>query len=79
MDTRLAELMASVARVEEGVKRIDRQMVDLRAISREQLNNHNIRVDSLERTRDRQRGAAKLSGVVVVACGAILSWLRWWE
>lgn len=79
MDTHLAELMATVARVEEGIKSIDEKIDGLREVSVKRLNDHASRVDSLEQTRDRQRGAAKLSGVVVLVFGAVLSWLRWWE
>lgn len=73
------ELIAAVARVEEGVKRIDEKIDGLREVSVKRLNSHALRVDSLEQTRDRQRGAAKLSGVIVLVFGAALSWLRWWD
>lgn len=80
MDTQLVQdLIAAVARVEEGIKRIDDKIDDLQEVSVKRLNSHALRVDSLERTRDRQWGAVKFSGAVVVLLGAVLSWLRWWE
>lgn len=79
MDKQVAELMAAVARVEVGVKSINRQLSDLRERSREQLSNHTRRVDSLEETRDRQRGAAKVLAGIVVLASSLATYFAFWS
>lgn len=74
-NSRVAELMAAVARVEESVGRLDDKIEELKTVSVKRLNNHTIRVDSLEQTRDRQRGAAKLLAGIMVIASSLVAYL----
>ena len=62
MDKHLAELMTAVARVEEGIGRLDEKFDYLKGVSK--------RVQSLELTRARQRGGV----AVVSALGAVAAY-----
>ena len=74
-----AEMMAAIAKVEEGILGLHAKVDDLKDVSVKRLNAHADKIDSLERTRDRQWGAAKLSAVGLMILGAVLSVLRWWR
>lgn len=71
MDTDLAQVIATLARLEERqehvVERID------------SLHNLVVRVDSLETTRDRQRGAAKFAAVLVTMASVVFGVLKFWD
>ena len=73
MDTELAELMAAVARVDEGVKGCRKDI--------QRLHDHTKRIDSLERTRDIQKGASKiLAGLAAVgSSGGLAGYLKFWS
>ena len=73
-----AEMMAAIAKVEEGISGLHSKVDDLKDVSVKRLNAHADKIDSLERTRDRQWGATKLSAVGVTILGAVLGFLRWW-
>ena len=62
METEVAELMTAVARVEEGIGRLNEKLDDFKGVSK--------RVQSLELTRARQRGGA----AVVSALGAVVAY-----
>ena len=64
MDTHVAKILATVARIETTLD-------DLKEVSITRLNDHASRVRSLEMTRARQRGAYAL---VVVAAGSVGAW-----
>lgn len=72
-----AQILAAVARVEErviGVKEtLDREAEE----TGRRLGEHHGRLDSLERTRDRQKGAAIL-GTFLVSIGAAIGSLFTW-
>lgn len=78
MDTQLVDMMAALARIDERQGHIIRKIDNLERVAMGRLNSHARDIDSLQQTRDRQRGAAKLAGVLVVVLGAVLGWLRWW-
>ena len=77
MDTH-AEMMVAIAKVEEGIAGLHGKIDALKEVSVKRLNAHASKIDSLERTRDRQWGAAKLSAVGITILGAVLGFLRWW-
>ena len=72
-----AEMMAAIAKVEEGIMGLHTKVDDLKDVSVKRLNAHADKIDSLERTRDRQWGAGKLSAVGLMILGAVLGFLRW--
>ncbi len=72
MDTQLAELMAAVARVEEGVTGCRNDIRENHAVSVKRLDDHAKRVGSLERTRAKLVGA---TSVISVAVGGLAGWL----
>ena len=74
-----AEMMAAIAKVEEGIVGLHAKVDDLKEVSIKRLNGQADKIDSLERTRDRQWGAAKLSAVGLMIMGAVLGVLRWWR
>ena len=79
MDEHTADMMAALARIDERQGHIIEKIDNLEQVAMKRLNSHARDIDSLQQTRDRQRGAAKLAGVLVVALGAVLGWLRWWS
>ena len=79
MDEHLPEIMASLARVEERQGHLIQKIDNLEQVAMKRLNSHARDIDSLETTRDRQRGAAKLGAVGLMALGTVLAWLRFWD
>ena len=79
MDTDVALLMTEIAKVGEGVVRIDEKIDDLKEVSVVRLNDHAVRVRSLELTRARQWGAAKVAGMVGGALGSLAAYLKFWN
>ncbi len=79
MDTDVAEMMTALARIDERQGHIIEKIDNLKQVAMKHLNSHARDIDSLQQTRDRQRGAAKLAGVLVMALGAVLGWLKWWS
>lgn len=79
METHVADMMTALARIDERQGHIIRKIDNLEQVAIGRLNSHARDIDSLQQTRDRQRGAAKLAGVLGVALGAVLGWLRWWS
>ena len=79
MDTDVAEMMTALARIDERQGHIIEKIDNLEQVAMKRLNSHARDIDSLQQTRDRQRGAAKLAGVLVMALGAVLGWLKWWS
>ena len=73
-----AEMMVAIAKVEEGITGLHAKVDDLKDVSVKRLNAHASKIDSLERTRDRQWGAAKLSAVGLAVLGAVVGFLRWY-
>lgn len=81
IDTQLTELMVAIARVDESVKDCRGDIRDLRAENIVRLDHHGGRIDSLERTRDIQKGASKiLAGLAAVGgSGGLFSYFRFWS
>lgn len=70
METQISDILASVARIETT-------LTELKDVSVKRLDAHANKIDSLEQTRDRQRGAAKISAVGLMVLGAAIGVLRW--
>lgn len=73
----LQKLGEIVARVDERTVNIDHKLDDVRRVHVKRLNDHAGRLDDLERTRDRQRGAAKIAAFLVAVGGAIGGFFRY--
>ena len=81
MDTELAQLMAAVARVDEGVKACRTDIQRSHDSHAKRLNGQMERIDSLERTRDIQKGASKiLAGLAALGgSGGLASYFKFWS
>ena len=79
MDPQAAEMMAAIAKIEEGITGLHAKVDDLTKVSVKRLDAHANKIDSLERTRDRQWGAAKVAAVGLTILGAVMGVLRWWR
>ena len=87
MDTDTAQLMAAVARVEEGVRqcredigRLHDHTSDQFGHISDQFKNGASRMDSLERTRDVQKGAGKLfAALAIIGGGGLTTYLKFWS
>jgi len=76
MDTHTAELLAGMARVEEGIARCHDEIQRNHAVSVKRLDNHGDRVASLEHTRAKQVGASKVLAGILAAGASLLGWFR---
>ena len=81
MDNEIIRLIAAVARVDEGVKACRRDIQRSHDSHAKRLNGQMERIDSLERTRDIQKGASKiLAGLAAVGgSGGLFSYLKFWS
>jgi len=81
METQLAELMAAVARVDEGVKGCRKDIQRLHDSHVTRLNAHATKIDSLERTRDIQKGASKILAVLAMigSGGGLATYFKFWS
>ena len=68
----VAEMMASLARLEEAVSGCRKDIQENHAVSVKRLDDHAKRVGSLERTRAKLVGA---TSVISVAVGGLVGWL----
>jgi hypothetical protein len=73
MDEHTAQLMAAVARVEEGVKGCSEDIKELKEIV---LENHGDRLDSLEGTRDKQKGIGIVASFLVAITAGIVGFFK---
>jgi len=79
MDTHLADMMTTLARIDERQGHIIKKIDNLEKVAMKRLNSHARDIDSLQQTRDRQRGAAKLGAVLVAAAGAVFAGFKFWD
>lgn len=81
MASEISELMVAVARLDEGVLLIRQDISRLHDSHVTRLNAHATKIDSLERTRDVQKGAGKiLAGLAALgSSGGIASYLKFWS
>ena len=77
--TNLTDIVATLARLEERQEHVVEKIDDLATVAVHRLNHHAGRIDSLETTRDRQRGAAKLAAVLAAMAGSLFASLRFWD
>ena len=77
MDTHIADIMASLARLEEAVGGCRKDIRENHAVSVKRLDDHAKRVSSLERSRAKVVGGM---AAISAAVGGTLTWLglgRW--
>ena len=79
MDEHIAKLIAAVARVEEGVRGLDEKLEAMRQASIKRLDNHAERINSLEASRDKRTGAARLSLAAVGILGSLGAYFIFWR
>ena len=72
-------MIASVARVEEGVRGLDSKFEAMRQSSLRRLDQHAKRINSLEATRDKRAGAARLAGVAIGVLGTLGAYVIFWR
>lgn len=59
MDTDVAEMIATIARIDERQGHIIEKIDNLEQVAMKRLNSHAQDIDSLQQTRDRQRGGSQ--------------------
>ena len=79
MDTHTADIMATLARIDERQGHIIEKIDNLELVAMKRLNSHAHDIDSLQRTRDRQRGAAKLAALLVATAGSVFAGFKFWD
>lgn len=75
MDSHVAELLASSARVEEQIAGTRRDVAGLKTLHHERLNKHSDRLGSLERSRAKAFGMAKAASVIGSMITAFVGWM----
>lgn len=73
------KLVASVAKIEEGIKYLRHEIQDLKGVTVTRLNNHTDQIDSLEQTRDKRRGATHLAIVLIGVLGSLSTYLAFFR
>ena len=79
MEAHVADMMAALARIDERQGHIIEKIDNLEQVAMKRLNSHALDIDSLQQTRDRQRGAAKLAAVLVAAAGSVFASFKFWS
>ena len=78
IDEHVAEIMSTLARVDERQGHIMTKIDRLENVAMKRLNSHARDIDSLQQTRDRQRGAAKLGGGLITTAAALFAGFKFW-
>jgi len=73
MEPHIAKLLEDVGAIKATVEGTDKKL-DLHTT---RLNSHSSRIDGLEETRSKQRGAAKLGAFIVAGASVVLGWMKW--
>ncbi len=76
-DERIDKILRSTARLETMAEATQREIAELKHETRERLNAHALSLRSLNKTRDRQWGAAKGLGVVGTIIGVVVGWFKY--
>ncbi len=76
-DKLLTKILSSTVRLETMAVATQREIVDLKTETSKRLDSHASSIRSLNKTRDRQWGAAKGLGVVGSIIGVIVGWFRY--
>ncbi len=76
-DERIDKILQSTARLEAFAEVTQREIVDLKTETSTRLNAHATSIRSLNKTRDRQWGAAKGLGVVGTIIGVVIGWFKY--
>ena len=77
MSADLAKVLAATSRLETLAEGHDRRLVELKEVTTKRLDAHGKDIRSLNKTRDRQWGAAKGLGFVGTIFGAIIGWFKY--
>ncbi len=78
MEPHIADMMTALARIDERQGHIIKKIDSLEQVAMKRLNSHARGIDSLEQTRDRQRGAAKLAAALVATAGTLFAGFKFW-
>ena len=73
----LSRILRSTARLETMAEATQREIAELKHETRDRLNQHSASIRSLNATRNRQRGAAKVLAVLGGVCLTIVGWFRY--
>ncbi len=76
-DERIDKILRSTARLEAFAEATQREIVELKVETSTRLNAHASSLRSLNKTRDRQWGAAKGLGVVGTIIGVVVGWFKY--
>ena len=76
-DKLLTKILSSTVRLETMAVATQRDIVDLKTETSKRFDAHASSIRSLNKTRDRQWGAAKGLGVVGTAIGIIVGWFKY--
>ena len=74
---RLDRILGSTSRLEAFAEATQREVAELKHETRVRLNAHAGDLRSLKATRNKQRGAAKVLGVMGGALMAVIGWFRY--
>ena len=76
-DERIDKILRSTVRLETMAENTQREIIELKTETSNRLNTHASSLRSLNKTRDRQWGAAKGLGVVGTIIGVVVGWFRY--
>ena len=76
-EARLDKILGTVIRLETMAMATQRDIVDLKTETSKRFDAHAGNLRSLNKTRDRQWGAAKGLGVVGTIIGVIVGWFKY--
>ena len=73
----LAKVLAATSRLETLAEGHDRRLVELKEVTTKRLDAHGKDIRSLNKTRDRQWGAAKLLAGISTLSGLVAGWFKY--
>ena len=74
---RLDKIIASQARTEAVLGEVQKDVSELKEHTNTRMNAHASSIRSLNKTRDRQWGAAKVIGVMGTISGVVVGWFKY--
>ena len=77
MSEGLTKVLEATSRLEALAEGHDRRLIELREVTTKRLDAHGKDIRSLNKTRDRQWGAAKGLGVLGTLSGIIAGWFKY--
>lgn len=76
-DERLDKILSSTGRLEAMAVATQHEIAELKDETRQRANAHAANLRSLNKTRDRQIGGAKVVGVVGTIIGVVVGWFKY--